>query len=480
MKRGLFLFTIISLVFLLNIISATEVLSSSVSPTSAENGTQTLWNITVTNNGNAGVNFTQINITFHSNFSINSSTNGTSASGDTKLNGLTISWTNNTYLILNDSTEYFWVNATGTFPGEYNITVTSLDTSSNINSSNISVSITSPSVSSINFESPTPSDGEEINYSYIPVNVTVTDKSAVDTVVINLYNSTSLQSSATGSSSPFFNNFTSLDEGTYYINATANDSLGNSASTSTRTITINFSSGEDSEETDTLSIDYSSSTPGNGSELLWNYIFVDIIPNNESLVENITIYLYDSTSLVDSITLYSSPFSKNFTSLEKGTYYVNATAIDTSGNSISLETITLSVMLEATCTPNWDCTDWKPEKCPENETQKRTCTDSNDCDSTVDKPEEIRSCVYEESTNLGIIITVIVIVIIVAIGIISFLLIKKFKEGSNKSPPQQPVQGYSRPPGTRPGPSQNMNKPRRSMPNSNSMRRFNQRRPGFK
>lgn len=245
MKKSLFLLLIISLMLFIGLVFAVSPLETSVSPTSAENGTETLWNITITNNGNAGVNFTQVNITAPSNVTVDVLSNGTSAKGDTKLdiNTNTLSWTNNTYLVLNDSTEYFWINATGTFPGDYNVTISTLDTNSKTNSTNLTVTITSDTTNpSINYKSPTPENDAEISQDYIPVNLTATDSSGIDTITIYLYNSTGLESSQTSSSSPFFNNFTGLtDEETYKINATANDTLGNEASLNTRTITINLS-----------------------------------------------------------------------------------------------------------------------------------------------------------------------------------------------------------------------------------------------
>lgn len=46
----------------------------------------------------------------------------------------------------------------------------------------------------------------------------------------------------------------------------------------------------------------------------------------------------------------------------------------------------------ATCTPNWQCTDWQPLPetiaCGEIFTQTRTCTDLNNCGSEEEKPIE--------------------------------------------------------------------------------------------
>ena len=47
-----------------------------------------------------------------------------------------------------------------------------------------------------------------------------------------------------------------------------------------------------------------------------------------------------------------------------------------------------------TCVENWSCEDWS--ECTEQETQTRTCTDSNSCGTTENKPSITQSCTYDE------------------------------------------------------------------------------------
>jgi len=247
MMRGKIIFgVIVSFIFLFALVFASP-LEGSVSPTSAESGRNLLWNITIINNGESNVNFTQVNLTAPQNVSVVLSTNGTSADAEAQLIGQTLSWINNDGLVFEDSTEYFWINATGTYPGDYNLVVSVLDTNSKVNSTNLAITINEPSAPSTSYKSPTPSNGSEINKNYIPVNVTATDESGIHTIKINFYNSTGIISSQTSSTSPFLYNFTNLVDGqTYSINATANDTIGNAVFLSSRTITINLS-GEDNE-----------------------------------------------------------------------------------------------------------------------------------------------------------------------------------------------------------------------------------------
>lgn len=46
------------------------------------------------------------------------------------------------------------------------------------------------------------------------------------------------------------------------------------------------------------------------------------------------------------------------------------------------------------CEPDWRCSNWGPEPCPQNEIQIRTCVDSNGCGTDGDKPPEIQDCNY--------------------------------------------------------------------------------------
>jgi hypothetical protein len=45
-----------------------------------------------------------------------------------------------------------------------------------------------------------------------------------------------------------------------------------------------------------------------------------------------------------------------------------------------------------TCKPVWQCTAWSPATCTAGQTQTRTCTDSNGCGTTSDKPATSQAC----------------------------------------------------------------------------------------
>ena len=228
------------------------------------------------------------------------------------------------------------------------------------------------------------------------------------------------------------------------------------------------------------SISFVDPTPSDDSELSQSYIPVNVTAIDNVAIDTITIELYNETGIIDSKTNSSSPFFFNFTNLANGTYRIDATTNDTSGNedfknrrTIILGTTVICVQNwnctkwseclgeiqirscvdfntcgnetgkpseNQTCTlircvPNWNCGEWLPEKCPKNETQIRSCTDSNNCNNETGKPDETQSCIYKKSlTWLYIILTAI-------LGIILIVFLVIFLRGRKQSSEIQPS-GY--------------------------------------
>jgi hypothetical protein len=89
----------------------------------------------------------------------------------------------------------------------------------------------------IDFVNPTTSAGKIFSEDIL-ANISVVDLS-LDTITVNLYNSdNSLYQSSSDSSTPFYKNFSDLPEGVYYLNASAEDSLGRINYTETRIINL--------------------------------------------------------------------------------------------------------------------------------------------------------------------------------------------------------------------------------------------------
>ncbi|MEM4248177.1 MAG: hypothetical protein QXH80_02835, partial [Candidatus Nanoarchaeia archaeon] len=90
----------------------------------------------------------------------------------------------------------------------------------------------------IEFVPPTETSGTTINRDYIQINITADDEH-LDYIEVFLYNSTGdLINQTMGVSSPYFVNFTDMDDGLYYFNATAYDMADNYNYTETRNVTI--------------------------------------------------------------------------------------------------------------------------------------------------------------------------------------------------------------------------------------------------
>jgi hypothetical protein len=108
---------------------------------------------------------------------------------------------------------------------------------------------------------------------------------------------------------------------------------------------INYSTGNDVDAV--LAVDYSSllvrfdnvapvvqfvpSTDISGNKVPRGFILANVTASDSAL-KNITIYLYNSTAVIGQSSSASSPFFVNFSGLADGTYYLNASAVDTVGN----------------------------------------------------------------------------------------------------------------------------------------------------
>jgi len=90
---------------------------------------------------------------------------------------------------------------------------------------------------SINFTSSTTASSN-LSQSSINAEVTATDEN-LDTIIVYLFNSTgSAINTTTSNSSPVTLNYPNLADGTYYVNATANDTSSNNATLATRIIVL--------------------------------------------------------------------------------------------------------------------------------------------------------------------------------------------------------------------------------------------------
>jgi hypothetical protein len=177
----------------------------------------------------------------------------------------------------------------------YTWNVTCVDGSGNSNTSDtktFTIDSTNPSIS---YETPTESDNAYLDRNLIAINISSSDAtSGLSNLTIYLYNASGLVYSNTSTTSPYFVNYTGLPDGTYYFNSTAYDAAGNENSTATRTVILDTSNP-------TISFASPYTSAGNYSQ---TYVESNISASDDNL-DTITIYLYNSSGLVQSKTLFS-------------------------------------------------------------------------------------------------------------------------------------------------------------------------------
>lgn len=206
--------------------------------------TSTFINLSVNNTGvDSATNITQVNITFlNSNFSfINNTNNSDIANSNFSNTSTVLYWSNNSnFLIANNSLKYFQFNLSVSQPGTYNITVSVTNVSgasTSTSTTNITFTVNDTTApSNITYFAPTNVSYTNSSNNISFFNLTVVDNGVVDTILVRVYNASGLVSSnasARGSQS-LNGNFSLPRDGTYFINATVNDTANNVNNTPTR------------------------------------------------------------------------------------------------------------------------------------------------------------------------------------------------------------------------------------------------------
>jgi len=153
-------------------------------------------------------------------------------------------------------------------------------------------------------------------------------------------------------SSASINNKTLIKSDNFYTiitNASNLNCTSNSACNLTVIATDGLENKNDTEKKEIFvddakpKIQFVNITETSGSILLdRDYLQINVTANDTNL-RNVTIYLYNSTGLVNSATSNSSPNFANFTGLADNTYFFNATATDLADNRNSTETRNITI-----------------------------------------------------------------------------------------------------------------------------------------
>ena len=300
-----------------------------------------VYNITVNNtdDGQNG-NITQLNITLPSSFlfisgAVNGATVNASFSNTTSM----LIWSNSTPFLINGTVNntFFWFNATASTPGQYNITVATIN-STGAYYANITINVNDTTApSNISFWGQTPNSGSNLSQTSIPINLSATDNAGVSTIRIYLFNSTGAVNQTNGTGASVFVNFTSLVDGTYYVNATVNDTSGNANSTGSETRVITLDT-----VIPTMNSTASVSATASSSAT---------VSFTASEAVNYSLEYGNSVSLGDELTnnaTYSTSFSKSLVSLSANTtYYFNITMCDYAKNCRTNGTFSFTTSLSS-------------------------------------------------------------------------------------------------------------------------------------
>ncbi len=165
-------------------------------------------------------------------------------------------------------------------------------------------------------------DADNLSQNWIIGNITVLD-AYLNASGIYLYNSSSLVNSSIANTTTHAVNFTDLDDGYYYLNASAWDLAGNTNESENRTILLDTVEADIEFNSDTTAV----------SNLDQDWIFANVTAEDEFGYDNLSIWLYNASQLLNSSSAEGTgSHSFTFTDLEDGVYYLNSTIIDLAGN----------------------------------------------------------------------------------------------------------------------------------------------------
>jgi len=191
----------------------------------------------------------------------------------------------------------------------------------------------------IDYGTGTAVDYANLTQSNVYVNVSVTETNE-DTITFNLYNSSGLINSTSSTLGSRTINWTGLADGTYTYNVTANDSAGNSNSTSTRTITLDTTpptitvvSPTNNSYFNSVNVSFNVSLNEEGSSCLFS---LDDATNVTMTKFNTTYFNYPQTSLSEAthnITFSCNDTFNFLTTTDKYFFVVDTTSPNLTLNS---------------------------------------------------------------------------------------------------------------------------------------------------
>ncbi|MBI4116470.1 hypothetical protein HY449_01870 [Candidatus Pacearchaeota archaeon] len=402
MKRGLNVLVLVAFLLAFQIVPVSADPSFSPSSFSISPGQNSSFTITITNpdtyaDTGLATNITRVNITLPSSVVFVSGTESTDSASAFSATANVLSWDNSSYVIGSstggDNVKTFSFVANATTLGILAIVVRTMN-STTTTTKNISLTVSDSVAPQVTLVSP--ENNNEDADGVLVFSCNATDNLALNSMKLAIYfndsetygNSISVNGTASNQSSW---DYTFNSNGEYKWNCFANDTAGNSAWASNRTIKI-----------DALSL------------------------SAQACASNWT--------------------CANWSVCSNGTQTRTCTDANSCGN------VTGKPAETQTCTPpcasSWKCADWTPAKCPKDGKQTRTCTDANACGDLSGKPSESLTCEYKSS--IGIFVAAGIILALIAGSVGAFFYLRKNKvdelypqstENANQNYPQN--QGYN-------------------------------------
>lgn len=321
MKKEFIIAVFISVLFAISFVFAGHLITTSTGENSynINEDTYNIFNITINNTDSLLTgNITQVNITI-SGFQFVKDSNGSDSETHTFTNtSAVLSWFNDG-LVMNLTWKQFWFNASFQNPGDYNITVMTLN-ATGVFQSNISVRVndtTKPLVTVVY-----PIGGSNYSLSAVDFNLSLSDNVNISTCWFTLDNGANnytmtINSSLTGA------NYTnsSILEGNYLVNFYCNDT----SNLINGTVNSNFT-------IDTTVPVFNIISPSSGAYLNNRLVRINV-SITEIYINSTNITIYNATwSVKNSSINLSSNFNISLNTVSDGLYYLNLTSSDYSGN----------------------------------------------------------------------------------------------------------------------------------------------------
>ena len=285
-------------------------------------------NSTETRNITIDLTYPLINVTspVESEYNVNTVTINFTSSD---LNGISSRWFSNGTA----NTTYDTVTSVILASGSYNFIFYSNDSAGNVNSTSVAFSI-STGVPVINYNVSTEANGSYLARRNIIVGVNASDDELAN-ITVGLFNITGLVNMSYTSSNSLYLNFTNLSDGTYYFNATATDTLGNKAVTSTRTVVL-----------DNIKPLVTITLPTDATKTVSSFA-INITLNEDGICEFSLNSGGTNTSLTNT---YNRMFTGTKTGMASDTYVFNAYCNDTAGNRNNTEYVIFDVSVSSSST----------------------------------------------------------------------------------------------------------------------------------